>query len=161
MSIAEIHQLKPKAGATRFMCSACGVDAACNCGAPLMSKAQRIRDAIEDDPTKPNKQIARETDSDPKSVRRERNALKSLDVGGHALPSDEDDPAADDDHETGLRVIAVRGFFNRAAEAKKICTIDKLRPTDITEAMIEAAYDAAAAWETAARDLRGMKTRRA
>jgi hypothetical protein len=65
---------------------------------------------------------------------------------------------ADADHEEGLRVIAARGFLNRAVEAKKICTIGKLRAPDVTEAMIKAADDAAAAWSKAAHNLRGMIT---
>jgi hypothetical protein len=66
--------------------------------------------------------------------------------------------SADVDHEEGLRVIAARGFLNRAVEAKKICTIGKLRAPDVTEAMIKAADDAAAAWSKAAHNLRGMIT---
>ena len=39
-------------------------------------------------------------------------------------------PTIDEEHEEGLRVIAARGFLNRAVEAKKICTIGKLQPPD-------------------------------
>jgi hypothetical protein len=68
-----------------------------------------------------------------------------------------DDDETDAAHEEGLRVIAARGFLNRAAEAKEIATIGKLRASDVTEAMTKAADDAAAAWTTAARKLRDMK----
>lgn len=79
MSVAEIHQLKPKAN-TKWMCSACGIDAACDCGAPLMSKAQLVRDAIQADPGRPNRQIARETGADRKQVQRERAKLRGGDM---------------------------------------------------------------------------------
>jgi hypothetical protein len=39
---------------------ACGVDAACNCGAPVVPAFKRAADAIEADPTKSNRQIAEE-----------------------------------------------------------------------------------------------------
>lgn len=80
--IAEIHQLKRKSVETNYMCSACGEDASCNCGAPLMSKAALIRDALEADPDKPNKQIAREIGAEPHHVRRERKKLE----GDHGPP---------------------------------------------------------------------------
>lgn len=59
-NMAEIHQLRPRAALTAWMCSACGVDAACNCGAPLMSKAQRAAEAIAVNPHKSDRAIAEE-----------------------------------------------------------------------------------------------------
>lgn len=59
-NMAEIHQLRPRAAATAWMCSACGIDAACNCGAPLMSKAQRAAEAIAATPHKSDRAIAEE-----------------------------------------------------------------------------------------------------
>jgi hypothetical protein len=73
-------------------------------------------------------------------------------------PDDDDDPTADSDHKQGLRVIAARGFLNRAKEAKEICTIEKLQASDVTEAMIKAADDAGAVWTATARNLRRMKS---
>ena len=55
-----IQQLKPKREATNWMCSSCGEDASCNCGAPLMSKAQRAAEAIRRDPSKSDRAIAKE-----------------------------------------------------------------------------------------------------
>lgn len=144
---AEIHQLRPKPVAVNWMCSACGVDASCNCGAALMSKAGRAREIKEANPERSNKSIGRELDMDATQVR------KALNKGvSHDTPDEEED--GDEGHEEGLRVIAARGFLNRAEEAKKICTIGKLHASDITEAMIEAADDAAAAWHRAAQHLR-------
>jgi hypothetical protein len=71
-------------------------------------------------------------------------------------PTDDDDPSADAEHKQGLRVIAARGFLNRAVEAKQICTIEKLQASDITEAMIKAADDAGAVWTATAHSLRRM-----
>ena len=83
-----------------------------------------------------------------------------MDEGGvERLPNRKSSSGVEDaDHEEGMRVIAARGFLNRAVEAKKICTIGKLQAPDVTEAMIEAADDAAAAWTKAAHNLRGMMT---
>jgi hypothetical protein len=72
-------------------------------------------------------------------------------------PTEPDDPIADSDHKKGLRVIAARGFLNRAKEAKEICTIEKLQASDVTEAMIKAADDAGAVWTATAHNLRRMK----
>lgn len=58
--VAEIHQLKTKPATINWMCSSCGVDAGCNCGAPLMSKAQRAKEAIEAAPHKSDRAIAAE-----------------------------------------------------------------------------------------------------
>jgi hypothetical protein len=73
-------------------------------------------------------------------------------------PDDDDDPTADADHKQGLRVIAARGFLNPAKEAKQICTIEKLRASDVTDAMIKAADDAGAVWTQTAHNLRRMKS---
>lgn len=72
--VAEIHQLKPKPIATNWMCSACGIDAGCNCGAPLMSKAQRAAEAVAANPQKSNRAIAEEIGADEKTVRKARTA---------------------------------------------------------------------------------------
>lgn len=63
----------------------------------------------------------------------------------------------DDDHAAGLRVIAARGVVNHAIEAKEISAIGRLHPSDVTDAMIEAAQDAAAAWKEAAQKLEWMR----
>jgi hypothetical protein len=65
-----------------------------------------------------------------------RDVGQSAPENGAKGPSpDEYDPendsqTIDEEHEEGLRVIAARGFLNRAVEAKKICTIGKLQPPD-------------------------------
>lgn len=69
---AEIHQLRPKPVTITWMCSACGVDAGCNCGAPLMSKAQRAKEAIEANPQKSNRAIAEDAGVSYETVRRAR-----------------------------------------------------------------------------------------
>lgn len=71
---AEIHQLKPKPVAINWMCSACGIDAGCNCGAPLMSKAQRAAEAIKASPQKSDRAIADEIGVGKDTVRRAREA---------------------------------------------------------------------------------------
>jgi hypothetical protein len=48
---------------------ACGVDAACNCGAPVVPAFRRAEEAIKADPTKSNRQIADELGIDEGSVR--------------------------------------------------------------------------------------------
>lgn len=70
---AEIHQLKPRA-AVNWMCSVCGIDAGCNCGAPLMSKAQRAAEAIAANPRKSDRAIADEIGVSRETVRKERNS---------------------------------------------------------------------------------------
>jgi hypothetical protein len=71
--------------------------------------------------------------------------------------STDEEETSDADNEEGLRVIAARGLLNRAAEAKELATIGKLEASEVTEAMIVAAEVAAAAWNRAAHQLRGMK----
>jgi hypothetical protein len=71
--MAEIHHLKTKPIAINWMCSACGVDAGCNCGAPLMSKAGRARELKESAPDRSNKSIGRELEMDASQVRRALN----------------------------------------------------------------------------------------
>jgi hypothetical protein len=77
--VAEIHQLRPKPVPTNWMCSACGVDAGCNCGAPLMSKAQRAAEAISANPRLSDGAIAREIGVDHKTVGAARNFLTGED----------------------------------------------------------------------------------
>lgn len=76
---AEIHQIKPRAVAVNWMCSSCGVDAGCNCGASLMSKAQRAAHAINENPRKSNVMIAEEIGVSEPTVRRARDATSSHD----------------------------------------------------------------------------------
>ena len=64
--------MKQKPVATNWMCSSCGEDASCNCGAPLMSKAQRAVEAISRDPTKSDRAIAKEIGVGNKTVSRAR-----------------------------------------------------------------------------------------
>lgn len=56
--VAEIHQLRQKPAAIHWMCSSCGVDAGCNCGAPLMSKRDRINEYDGINPGKSTRQVA-------------------------------------------------------------------------------------------------------
>jgi hypothetical protein len=82
---AEIHQFVRKQVETNWMCSVCGVDASCNCGAPLMSKASRAREMKGNDPEKAIKDIARELEMDPGNV---RQALGGKNRGvPHPLPN--------------------------------------------------------------------------
>lgn len=77
---AEIHQLRSRPASINWMCSACGVDAGCNCGAPLMSKAQRAREAIEVDPHKSDRAIAEEIGVSPMTVNRARSTVTDVTV---------------------------------------------------------------------------------
>jgi hypothetical protein len=133
--IAEVHQLRTKPAAINWMCSACGVDAGCNCGAPLMSKAQRVRESIEADPNKSNKQIARETGADPKQVRRERQRLE-----GDMSPPD----AAEEEDEFRPPSIAERkaSFLIFANEALLFAKYEGL----VDHEILAAAKATASAW---------------
>jgi len=71
---AEIHRLQSKPIAVEWMCSACGVDAGCNCGAPLMSKAQRAAKEIAANPHKSNRAIAEEVGVSEGTVRTARKS---------------------------------------------------------------------------------------
>lgn len=160
-----------KMSVQRMVCTGCGseANATCDCGVSYVPKAVRARQMREADPNRSLGSIAEELGVARQSV---SDALK---VAGHLPPAQvvgrdgktypaklrmvddvDDDADADADHEEGMRVIAARGFLNRATEAKEIATVGKLQPSDVTEAMIKAADDAAAAWSTTARNLRGM-----
>lgn len=80
---AEIHQLRTKPATINWMCSACGVDAGCNCGAPLMSKAQRAAEALKASPEKSDRAIAKEIGVSHPTVAKAREAT------GNNLPVDE------------------------------------------------------------------------
>jgi hypothetical protein len=150
-------------------CSACGatVDAACDCGAPYIPARQRVPEFDAANPGKSTRQVADALGlSQTNVVKARKNSREQgcspervTGADGKSYPAarpDNDDITADAEHAEGLRVIAARGFLNRAAEAKEIATLGKLQASDVTEAMIKAADDAAAAWSTAARNLRRM-----
>ena len=67
-----------------------------------------------------------------------------------------DDDEDDEEDDAALTAAAVRGFIYRAREARDNATYEGFIGSDITEAMIDAADDAAAAWSIAAQKLRGM-----
>jgi hypothetical protein len=70
---AAIYQTK-KSVVTNWMCSSCAEDASCNCGAPLMSKAQRAAEAISRGSSKSDRAIAKEIGVGSNTVRRAREA---------------------------------------------------------------------------------------
>jgi hypothetical protein len=156
-----------KMSVQRMVCTGCGseANATCNCGLPYKPKAERAKEAIEANPGKSDRAIAKEIGVSHTAVQNARKATgKLLPVDEHVgldgktrrLPQrsePEEEEAAEKEHQEGLRVIAARGFLNRAIEAKKICTIEKLQSSDVTNEMIQAAYDAATAWETSASQL--------
>jgi hypothetical protein len=74
-----------------------------------------------------------------------------------AHTGDDSATVEDADHQEGLRVIVVRGFLNRAAEAKEIATIGKLQASDVTGEMIEAARQAVDAWKEIVERLVALK----
>ena len=53
---------------SRLVCSACGVDAACNCGAPIISARERAARAIAANPEKSDRALAAEVDVAPNTV---------------------------------------------------------------------------------------------
>lgn len=156
-----------------MVCTGCGseANASCNCGVAYVPKSVQAREKILADPRRSDGDIADELGISRQAVSKVRKQVATelppeesqerIGRDGKSYPvkprrgADDSEPT-DDEHAEGLRVIAARGFLNRAIEAKNICTIEKLQASDITEAMIEAAYDAAAAWSEAAQNLRGM-----
>jgi hypothetical protein len=69
---AVVHKLVPRPAEKEFKCSVCGVDAACNCGAPVISKAQRAAEAIKANPEKSDRMIAQEIGVASNTVRAAR-----------------------------------------------------------------------------------------
>ncbi len=105
--MAEIHHLKTKPIAINWMCSACGVDAGCNCGAPLMSKSQRATEAIAASPQKSNRAIAEEVGVSEGTVRTARRSTAKdyaveddtrigIDGKRRRMPVRENDPVQED-----------------------------------------------------------------
>jgi hypothetical protein len=151
----------------QLSCTGCGAEAnaSCNCGKPYVPKKQRIADAIAANPQKSNRSIGEEVGASHtlvNEVRKEGGNHFPPEREGrdgktyHIQPREESDDDETDETEEGLRVIAARGFLNRAKEAKEIATLGKLQASDITEAMVSAADEAAAAWGLAAQNLRRM-----
>lgn len=151
---AEVHQLRPRAVATNWMCSSCGVDAGCNCGAPLMSKQQRAAEAIASNPRMSDRAIADEIGVSRETVRKERNSTDNqlsvegelrigLDGKERRMPVRQ--IADDDDGEDIERITPSQkrnGFLIRANEAMLLAAYDG----PVNQAVIEAAKATAAAW---------------
>lgn len=161
------HQTVIQMAVQRLSCTGCGAEAhaSCNCGKPYVPAKQRAAEAIAANPQKSNRAIADEIGTSHTTVQRAREEAgtdvpperEGRDGKVYRLPvRQEDDEPSDADHEEGLRVVAARGFINRAVEAKEIATLGKLTASDVTEAMIVAAESAAAAWREAAQNLRRM-----
>jgi len=89
--------------------------------------------------------------------RKERFAReRASEVVRAAAAANADDDEHDEEDDAALTAAAVRGFIYRAREARDNATYEGFIGSDITEAMIDAADDAAAAWSMAAQKLRGM-----
>ena len=89
--------------------------------------------------------------------RKERFAReRASEVVRAAAAANADDDEHDEEDDAALTAAAVRGFIYRAREARDNATYEGFIGSDITEAMIDAADDAAAAWSIAAQKLRGM-----
>lgn len=73
---AEIHQLRPRP-TVNWMCSACGVDAGCNCGAPLMSKSQQAAEKLMANPNRSDRSIAAEIGMSQPGVSKVRHKLET------------------------------------------------------------------------------------
>lgn len=148
---AEIHQLKPKPAAINWMCSACGEDASCNCGAPLMSKAQRAAEAVSANPSRSDRAIAKEIGVDHKTVGAARNFLTGehspvdeprigLDGKQRRMPTRRD---SEDDYDPKIASEQTKQVFLLGAhESMQIA--EYYGPVDAE--IIETARDTAAAW---------------
>jgi hypothetical protein len=164
-----------KMSVQRMVCTGCGseANASCNCGLAYLPKEDRARKLAEENPSISTRALAQLAGVGRGTAHRAKQGVPNgtgeiVGLDGNTYPArrprtliaeeynEETGEVLDAEHEQGLRVIAARGFLNRAIEAKSICTIEKLQASDITEAMVEAAYDAAAAWGAAARNLREM-----
>ena len=162
---AEIHQMRTKPATINWMCSACGVDAGCNCGAPLMSKGQRAAEAVAAAPRKSNVMIAEEIGVSPETVRRARPTSTYVEVEEESrlgrdgkvrrLPErSEDEPT------TAKEAIkdAKARFLNIALEAiedAKFCSTCDLSVVLKDKKIIQAVDAAAAAWSQLAAKLKG------
>lgn len=145
---AEIHRLQTKPVATSWMCSACGIDAGCNCGAPLMSKAQRAAEAIAANPQKSDRAIAKEIGASPTTVGQARSELSSggqlndrvgIDGKQRRMPTRRDEDEFDDD----IAVEQTKQVFLLGAH-EAIRVAEYYGPID--NEIIETARDTAAAW---------------
>jgi hypothetical protein len=65
----------------RLRCNECGVDASCNCGAPVVPAFKRAEDAIKANPNRSNRAIAEEAGVSEWSV---RDAKKNQGARDHA-----------------------------------------------------------------------------
>lgn len=150
--VAEIHQLKTKPVVVNWMCSACGEDASCNCGAPLMSKAQRAAEAIAANPRMSDRAIAADLGIGNATVSRARRETGVSDdtpeerIGRDGksyparLPRDDDEETEFSDRELSSRN---RGsFLLRVQEAKNFAFYQG----KVDEKLVEFARGTAAAW---------------
>jgi hypothetical protein len=158
MSKAEIIQMKPQS-VVNWMCSSCGVDAGCNCGAPLMSKGQRIAEAIVVGDQRSSRAIAKELGVSHTAVDDVRNSTgKRLPVGPRTgldgrtrrLPRRQE---AEFDEDIAIEQTK-QVFLLGAHEA--IDTAEYRGPVD--DEIIQTAKDAAAAWCRLVSKLTGENT---
>lgn len=105
-----------------------------------------------------NRQIAKVTGASPKTIDRDLASNDAKSASDDASPAEPDDDGDTTEDAAALAAAAVRGFIYRAREARENATYDDLKDVEITEAMIDAADDAAAAWSMAAQKLRRMST---
>jgi len=72
--MSNVHQLKPRPVSSRYVCSACGIGAACDCGAVLVSAGARAAAAVRNAPHKSDRAIAAEIGVDHKTVGKARQS---------------------------------------------------------------------------------------
>ena len=157
---AEIHQLRTKPVATNWMCSACGEDASCNCGAPLMSK-QKAKDHFTANPddSRSDGTIAAELGVGRSTVQRARDEVahdgqpddKRIGRDGKTYPARvvRDDP---DEFDERLAYAQTKNaFIARAAQAES----DAKYVGKVDQEIISAAEETAAAWCQLVSDLKG------
>lgn len=148
---AEIHQLKPKPVATNWMCSSCGVDAGCNCGAPLMSKARRAAEAIAANPHKSDRAIAADLGINNATVSRARQTTVAgatvegeprvgLDGKQRRMPVRREE---EDEYDNEIAVEQTKQVFLLGAH-EAIQVAEYYGPSD--DEIIQTARDTAAAW---------------
>lgn len=160
---AELHQLRPKPVATNWMCSSCGVDAGCNCGAPLMSKAKRVREYDAANPGQSTRDVADALGVNQSTVVRERQKSGDADASGETVsgrdgkqyPARRTRVDEEDEYDDGIAIEQTKQVFLLGAhEALQVA--EYYGPSD--DEIIQTARDTAAAWCRLVSKLTGERT---
>ncbi len=143
------HPTQIEISTQMWVCDSCGCKDSKSCGCNSTAHAEELAAKKEAHRQANREHMQRKRQENQGSVDNPRDVETTDEF-------DEDDPAVEAEHQQGLRVNAARGLVFRAKEARDGAALNNLKAEDVTELMVDAADEAAAAWSRTAQQLRRM-----